>query len=367
MTGQDSFIATILAAPDDDLPRLVYADWLDEHGEPERACDECDGTGRRFGVRRHEPPNCPHCKLGVVPGNGCTERAEFIRVQCELAQLPACLTPSVGLTRAGKGLPCRECRPRNKPGCLPWCEVCERWNALRRRERELFAFNNIQQWFRDPGPVFDQHRLSRYQLDALQDAAMATGISVALFSRGFASHVTADLATLFGGPCRRCPEGTIWPATSCSECKGNRNYRNPGIAPQLFGSQPVTGVTLVGKEPQELGGEWLWFRDVASSYGIPEEIWVHFGPEFVPRTVYRLHADTRDAAFSALSAAATNLGRSLAAGRWHDAECGRCGGTEKVFGMDEDREGTPRPRYSDCPDCQGTGRVRRPGLLPIRG
>src|SRR5690242_16278731 len=45
-----AFLRAIAANPDDDLPRLVYADWLDEHGEP--------------------------------------ERAEFIRVQCELARLP---------------------------------------------------------------------------------------------------------------------------------------------------------------------------------------------------------------------------------------------------------------------------------------
>jgi uncharacterized protein (TIGR02996 family) len=45
-----AFLRAIAANPDDDLPRLVYADWLDEHGEP--------------------------------------ERAEFIRLQCELARLP---------------------------------------------------------------------------------------------------------------------------------------------------------------------------------------------------------------------------------------------------------------------------------------
>src|SRR5215218_395524 len=27
----------ILAHPDEDTPRLVYADWLDEHGQPDRA------------------------------------------------------------------------------------------------------------------------------------------------------------------------------------------------------------------------------------------------------------------------------------------------------------------------------------------
>jgi uncharacterized protein (TIGR02996 family) len=37
MTDRDSFIAAIAANPADDLPRLVFADWLDENGEPERA------------------------------------------------------------------------------------------------------------------------------------------------------------------------------------------------------------------------------------------------------------------------------------------------------------------------------------------
>ena len=44
------FIDAIRISPDDDSPRLVFADWLDEHGE--------------------------------------SARAEFIRVQCELAPMP---------------------------------------------------------------------------------------------------------------------------------------------------------------------------------------------------------------------------------------------------------------------------------------
>jgi uncharacterized protein (TIGR02996 family) len=44
------FLKDILANPDDDTPRLVFADWLDENGDP--------------------------------------ERAEFLRVQCRLARLP---------------------------------------------------------------------------------------------------------------------------------------------------------------------------------------------------------------------------------------------------------------------------------------
>ncbi len=78
MTHQ-GFLQAILAEPDDDTHRLVYADWLDEHGEE--------------------------------------ERAEFIRVQCELAKV--------------------RCLCRNDDGT--WngaCAFCNS-NELRRREREL--------------------------------------------------------------------------------------------------------------------------------------------------------------------------------------------------------------------------------------
>lgn len=53
MTERDAFLRAIAASPDDDAPRLIFSDWLDENGDP--------------------------------------ERAEFIRVQCELAssKLPA--------------------------------------------------------------------------------------------------------------------------------------------------------------------------------------------------------------------------------------------------------------------------------------
>src|SRR5215203_4619487 len=54
MTDAPAFFRAIEANPDDDTPRLVYADWLDEH-----AATDADRA-----------------------------RAEFIRVQCELARDP---------------------------------------------------------------------------------------------------------------------------------------------------------------------------------------------------------------------------------------------------------------------------------------
>jgi uncharacterized protein (TIGR02996 family) len=33
----DAFLQAILESSDDDTPRLAYADWLEEHGDPDRA------------------------------------------------------------------------------------------------------------------------------------------------------------------------------------------------------------------------------------------------------------------------------------------------------------------------------------------
>ena len=37
MSLETAFLAAILERPEDDFPRLVYADWLDENGDPARA------------------------------------------------------------------------------------------------------------------------------------------------------------------------------------------------------------------------------------------------------------------------------------------------------------------------------------------
>lgn len=50
MANEQAFLEAVLSDPDADAPRLVFADWLEEHGD--------------------------------------SDRAEFIRVQCELARLP---------------------------------------------------------------------------------------------------------------------------------------------------------------------------------------------------------------------------------------------------------------------------------------
>jgi uncharacterized protein (TIGR02996 family) len=80
-TDDAHFLARIIADPDSDAERLIYADWLEEHGGPAGAA-----------------------------------RAEFVRVQVEIARRDP-----------------RVAAPLVADGCA--CELC----VLRRRERELLA------------------------------------------------------------------------------------------------------------------------------------------------------------------------------------------------------------------------------------
>src|SRR5437660_4410728 len=37
MSQHEGLLQAVLEAPDDDAPRLIYADWLEEHGDADRA------------------------------------------------------------------------------------------------------------------------------------------------------------------------------------------------------------------------------------------------------------------------------------------------------------------------------------------
>lgn len=115
MPTEADFLRAVIARPDDDAPRLILADWLDEQGQG--------------------------------------ERAEFIRVQCAIANppgCPACLprgTPGyvVGSTVRGRIIDDADC-----PDCMA---------ALRRRERELEScdFTREESVFGDRSERYERH------------------------------------------------------------------------------------------------------------------------------------------------------------------------------------------------------------------
>lgn len=105
MTDHSHFLRAIIASPDDDAPRLVYADWLEENGEP--------------------------------------ERSEFIRVQIELAiQCSRCEGWGGYTNPDGSTSECWRCK-ENKP----------RRDALRNRERDIFPEMAMETFERMPKAI----------------------------------------------------------------------------------------------------------------------------------------------------------------------------------------------------------------------
>ncbi len=94
-TINESFLQDISAHPEDDTPRLIYADWLEDNGD--------------------------------------AQRAEFIRVQVELAQSEPCVLPEWAESSA----------PTDCPHC-----------TLVRRERELLDENQLAWDVIDPSGLW---------------------------------------------------------------------------------------------------------------------------------------------------------------------------------------------------------------------
>jgi uncharacterized protein (TIGR02996 family) len=106
MSPADAFLAEILANPEDDAPRLVFADWLEDHGQPERAefirtqieLSRLPGGGaRRRGLRAREGAllrqhgRAWRAELPVLPG---VEWGDFERGLIGSAKLTSWLPPS---------------------------------------------------------------------------------------------------------------------------------------------------------------------------------------------------------------------------------------------------------------------------------
>ncbi|MBM3981374.1 MAG: TIGR02996 domain-containing protein [Planctomycetes bacterium] len=138
MSDRDALLAAILANPDEDTPRLMYADWLDEHGDP--------------------------------------ARAEFVRVQCELARLEdaeADLPESFGTSCAGGGQPWPVC-------WLP--HYTEDRLALLNKQSELLNAHS-DEW---------RKGLPKYADNSHTNSALR-------FRRGFVGHVMVSLGPLVKG------------------------------------------------------------------------------------------------------------------------------------------------------------------------
>jgi uncharacterized protein (TIGR02996 family) len=218
----DGLFQGILDNPSDDAIRLVYADAMEEHG------DEA--------------------------------RAEFIRVQVELAKFPDAGTQGREAVRAAN---------------------------LRRRERGLwipFIKEAIELL-----PKEAQTMAYRWECPRVYNTQYSLQLS-----RGFVSRITVPtLATWTGGPCERC-EGSGYhrypdfddgtpnysDTAPCSRCHGKG--RIPGIGPALVAVCPLEFVAVGDREPYlGIEREHQWYD------GERVMALVHRGSD-LPRAIFRL-------------------------------------------------------------------------------
>lgn len=157
LTDREMFLAAILAAPDDDAPRLQFSDWLVEQaGEVE--CEQCAGQGD---WNRHYKTNpyCGSCHGTGRVSNSNAEYGEFIRVQCELSAM----------------------NQRHHHECTSTIKRGIESRELRRRERELLEAHR-NEWLKDTPGKMDAWSLDEPMPD------YAYGIRCQ-FTRGFVSRV----------------------------------------------------------------------------------------------------------------------------------------------------------------------------------
>jgi uncharacterized protein (TIGR02996 family) len=99
MTQDESFLRAIVEDPDDDTPRLVYADWLDEHGDAARAefireqIELARGPAaartRDRLAKRERRLLLEHESRWAAPLHGLVRRARFVRGFPHRVTLPA--------------------------------------------------------------------------------------------------------------------------------------------------------------------------------------------------------------------------------------------------------------------------------------
>lgn len=267
----NALYAAILANPFDLLPRLVYADWLDENAGNTETCPECRGYGKVYHDGGSLFPSaivgCLKCDgTGRVP-NHCAERAEFIRLDCE-------------------------------PGGIGHGDARRLWH---RHNADLWAGDLYSAGLVTVSPAC---REPAYQTDAWR----------AVVRNGFVEDIRCPLEWWTGGECD-CDDGYTGTPRDCPRCHGTG--RTPGHGPEVVSRHPVTRVVAT-PDPiwQRTDGKWVagvgrWLGAVVgtdpSETPLPDDVWQAFSD-----TDKGWPYPSREAAVEALSRALVDWAREQA-------------------------------------------------------
>jgi uncharacterized protein (TIGR02996 family) len=248
MPSCPELLRTLLERPDDDAPRLVYADWLDENGEP--------------------------------------DRAEFIRVQIYKGDLSYSWQYKVD--KHGW---------RNHLGCKWVADLCLR------HEQRTGSWPGYS-WGSSPSPTGP----GLYKSGAEEVWMKYQGCVETTFRRGFVDEVALPWLTFLGGNCPECRghgRHADHSEAECTACGGKTGTgkcgtgKVVGLAATIFAAHPVTRVRLTDAVIHPSGGNDTYY--VGNLGVFPKEYW---------RRLEGLRS--RSDALGALAAVCLEHGRKLA-------------------------------------------------------
>lgn len=215
MSERDAFLAAILESPDDDGPRLIFADYLEENGDP--------------------------------------ARGEFIRIQCAIARLPA-----------GKWEVVSD--PGGEMHRVRWSVPDEegRYQWVRHYPRKHFAERQADD--------FNAGRATPYFEQPLPEP----GAALRARERELWNTVPLGLGVWPG--LLLCPAGSV-PENDRSYATVRRGFVEQvtcacadwlDFGPAICAAHPVTRVTLSDKRPYHEHGRWMWFSTEMLALAFPE-------------------------------------------------------------------------------------------------
>lgn len=220
-TDELGFLGKILESPDDDAPRLVFADWLDERGDP---------------------------------------RGEFIQVQVELANRPsidrkqfACKVCGNWPNEEGELEHGRGCYTQSEDGGgLEFIEgaIDEKAEALRSRERELWNYGMPNTWVERIKPPFDCIQCIDEETISRERAA----IPILVYRRGFIAQITCPGDQLAAVVDQVCPDLTL----DCPQCVDLKRWANEWDCPTCHGRGTVARELTGAEQPVKLVRMTSW-------------------------------------------------------------------------------------------------------------
>lgn len=278
MPEESSFLRTICDHPDDDLPRLVYCDWLDENGQ--------------------------------------SERAEFIRIQIELSESSKYVNEYAD---------CPVCDGTGYTDLPPCCRVCSWCLGIGKKEYQQFndhlkLLNRQLKLWQLHGPAWFGGLTTRAEVvicdsagepDLITtvttsrqrpDVGRPVAISMLVVRRGFVDEYYGPADVWWGVTCVRCRgighgRDMDGAPADCQLCRG-RGYRD-GLGPDVAAVQPVRKLTWADRWPVTVrgrDGEAVWFCDeVGHSAAVPRRVFRYLSGQTDVAAVSRSVKDAEQA------------------------------------------------------------------------